>query len=171
MRTRVVVLAVAALLAVAVADAIRSHIGVASPPPARSPTAHVASLSIPPVEAVYAQEHVVRSGRVVLSPEQIDHGFPSSLTGPFTIRDMVVAHDGMLAVDVIRYPPALAPHGAIELWRRGRLVRAFAVDPELLAGGLGTGGPGRFLAAYSAGRSRVTYFDRRGNPVESLRLR
>jgi len=169
--TRVVVLAVAALLAVAVADAIRSHTGVAGAPPGRGRLAHATSLSIPPVEAVYAQEHVVRSGRVVLSPEQIDHGFPSSLTGPFTIRDMVVARDGTLAVGVIRYPPALAPHGAIELWRRGRLVRAFAVDPELLAGGLGAGGPGRFLAAYAADRSRVTYFDRRGDRIETLKIR
>ena len=169
MRSKLVVVAIAALVAIAAADALRPHASVA-PRTTTRPQPSVA-LSIPPVEAVYAQEHVVQSGRVVLTPEQIDRGFPAPLSGPFTIQDLIVERDGTIAVAVVRFPPARQPRGAIEFWRKGRFVGGFTLPAELLSDGLGLSPGGRYLATYSAGHTRATFFDRRGNRVASVSLR
>lgn len=107
---------------------------------------------------------VVRRGKEVLTPEEVDRAFPIPFEegGTFDIAHVAVAPDGTLAVAVYKFPGVGSVRAGIELWRRDRLVGSFEVPPGSFAGGLGFSADGEFVAAFEQGRREATLFDPSG---------
>ena len=173
--SRLVVAAVVFLAAVAVADAMRAR----APAPSREPTVTVVTLNSHGVirddasESIsrqFVETHILRSGRVVLTPEQIAHAFPAELGGRLEIRDIATAPDGTLVVVAVRSPRGRPARGALEFWRDGRLRSAFTVAAAQLDGGLGFSSDG-LVALYSSDRTRATLFDGKGKAVARVGIR
>jgi hypothetical protein len=175
--TRAVVAAVLVLAAVAAADAIRSHVpnrraAAASPTPVVTLNSHglIRDREGEAITRQFAQTHALRSGRAILTPEQIAAAFPAELSGPFKIRDIAVAPDGTLVVAAVRFPRGRPARGALEFWNDGRLESGFTLAATRLNGGLGFSSDG-LVAVYSADGTRATLFERGGNAVANVAVR
>jgi hypothetical protein len=175
-----VVVAVLALAAVAAADAVRGDSSsrvVAGPAEREEARPALAAEAAGGFEAVadgrLTRTRVVRNGREVLSSEQIDAAFPVRFEegGTFDVADLAVAPDGTLAVAVYEFPAAGSVRSGIELWKSGRLVGAFEVEPGSFAGGIAFTDDGRLLAAFEQGRRGVTAYDRSGRRKAFVSLR
>jgi hypothetical protein len=181
--TRAVVAAVLVLAVVAVADALRS---VGGGPSSRSASSAPSGVTAPAIDAQldlvrstragfkpaghFLRTHVVQSGHVVLTPEEIARAFPAQLGGPVDIKDVALSPDGTLVVAVYRFPLDHPARAALEFWRRHRLVGAFTLAPGMLLGGLGFTRDGKLVAAFSGDGMRATLFDRAGNAVADVPL-
>jgi hypothetical protein len=171
--TRVVVAAVAALIAVAVVDAVRQGSGEPSPQ-ARRPEARLTSWRIdrgPPPCRSLARDAcgrydvsggaVRRSGEPFLGARSLGAAFPRSPHGRVEAVRVADGHGDLLAVAV----RDLAGRGAIEVWHdSGAVAAAFPLGPADFAGGLGFSPGGHLVAAYDAG-GRATLYDFRGNEI------
>jgi hypothetical protein len=171
--TRLVLLAVVVLVAVAAADAVRpkgEERVVSSPQSAvvtLAPVHRATSgyIAVGPL----TRKRVFRSGREYLSADSVGSAFPSADAGePFDISHLATAPDGTLALAVYRFPAKEPAQAGIELWRDGRLVRAFRVPPGSFGGGLGFAGNGRFVAMLLADGHSVVLFSRDGRRVGSV---
>ena len=171
--TRVVVAAVAVLVAVAAVDAVRQGSGEPSPE-ARGPEARLTSWRIdrgpPPCRSLvrdacgrYAVRGggVRRSGEPFLGARSLAGAFPRSPRGRVEAVRVADGHGDLLAVAV----RDLAGRGAVEVWHdSGAVAAAFPLAPAQYAGGLGFSPGGHLVAAYDL-RGRATLYDFRGNEV------
>jgi hypothetical protein len=164
--SKLVVLAVLVLAAVAAADTIRpgteertasERVGQAEE--IFHPVA--SSGFVPAGEPV--QNRVLYRGKEYLSPGDIADAFPASLPGAFfEIAHLAVAADGTLVLAVYGFPAGGEPVNAIQIWRDRTLESAFPVRPGTFGGGLGFAGNGRFIAGLSPDGLVVTLFTRQG---------
>jgi hypothetical protein len=170
--TRLVLVAVAVLAAIAAADSLRpggKEKIVPAPQPVAAPTVvHRSSaryLAIGPL----TRKEVLRDGRKYLSSESVDAAFPSPDAGePFDISHLATAPDGTLALAVYRFPAEEPAQAGIELWHRGHLLGAFQVPPGAFGGGLGFADDGRLVATLLADGRSVLLFTRSGKPAGSV---
>jgi hypothetical protein len=167
--TKLVVLAVLVLTAVAAADAFRPAARerqVAQPAGRATPVVvHHASPGFLTVGAL-TRKRVLRNGREYLSEEEVDSAFPLSLRGtPFDIAYVASAPDGTVALAVYKFPEIGAAQAAVELWRGDRLVSFFRVPSGVFAGGLGFDSEGRLVATLSSDGLLVHLFTRDGEPA------
>jgi hypothetical protein len=169
--TKLVVIAVLALAALATADAFRTRAGT-SPGgesiPARTEKRIVHPLTSSGFSAGGETIHnrVLLNGREHLSPSQIAEAFPTPLPGAlFSIAYVAVDEDGTLVVAIYGFPrPGEAADG-IEIWRHGRLQASFLVPVGTFGGGVGFAAQGRLVAGLSGDGLVVHLFTRRGRPV------
>jgi hypothetical protein len=166
--TKLVVIAVLALAALATADAFR--------PRAATP-AGGESIAVPPKERIVhpkassgfsaggenIHNRVLLNGREHLSPGQLAAAFPTPLPGAlFSIAHLAADGDGTLVVAIYGFPrPGEAADG-IEIWRHGRLEAAFLVPVGTFGGGVGFAAEGRLVAGLSGDGLVVHLFTRRG---------
>ena len=163
--TKLVVLAVLVLAAVAAADTIRPGTDERNAEPtggAETIFHPVASSGFRPAgEPV--QNRVLYRGREYLSPRDIAEAFPASLPGAFfEIAHLAVAGDGAVVLAVYGFPAGGEPVNAIQIWREGTLESAFPVRPGTFGGGLGFAADGRLVAGLSPDGLVVTLFTRQG---------
>jgi hypothetical protein len=172
--TRVVVAAVAVLVAVAALDAVRHGVDGEPSPEARRPEARLTSWRIdrgpPPCRTLVRDacgRYVVtggavrRSGEPFLGHDSLAGAFPSSPHGRVEAVRVADGHGDLLAVAV----RDVAGRGAIEVWHDGGAVAgAFPLAPAEFAGGVGFSPGGHLVATYDA-RGRATLYDLRGNEV------
>jgi len=171
--TRIVLVAVVVLAAIAAADALRPAgkervvSNVASVAATRT-VVHRASAGYVAVGA-FTRKRVLRYGQEYLSSDSIDGAFPSPETGePFDISHLAAAPDGTLALAVYRFPAKEPAEAGIELWRQGRLLDAFPVPAGSFGGGLGFADDGRLVATMLADGYTVLLFTRAGKRVGSV---
>ena len=168
--TRLVVVAVAILAAVATADAVRreSRERDVEPPAAAASTPLVVHHSSTGLLAIgsFTRNTLLKNGREYLSEEEVDAGFPGvDEVVPFDIAYAASAGDGTVALAVYKFPYGEPARAAIELWRGHRLVSAFEVPSGIFAGGLGFAADGKLVAALSADGLLVHLFTRTGRPA------
>jgi hypothetical protein len=167
--SKLVVIAVLVLAAVATADAFkpapRERTPASPAEPAQDVVVHRASSGLVAVGS-FTRKRVLRNGREYLSAEQVDGAFPAALQGvPFDIAYVARAADGTVALGVYKFPPAGPVRAAIELWRQEKLVNAFPLRQGILGGGLGFADDGRYVAALSPDGLLVHLFARNGRPA------
>ena len=167
--TKLVVIAVLFLVAIATADAFRSqtHEEVLSPEasPQAAVVIHRATSGYIAVGAL-TRKRVLRNGRDYLSEEQVDAAFPAPLEGvPFDIAYVASAPDRTVVLAVYKFPTPGPAQAAIELWRDGKPLRAFIVPPGSFGGGLGFAEDGRLVATLSSDGLLVHLFTRDGRPA------
>jgi hypothetical protein len=166
--TKVVVIAVLALAALATADAFRLH--------AATPAGDESGV-VPPKERIVhpktssrfsaggksIHNRVLLNGREHLSPSQLAAAFPAPLPGAlFSIAHLAADEDGTLVVAIYGFPrPGEAADG-IEIWRHGRLESSFLVPVGTFGGGVGFAAEGRLVAGLSGDGLVVHLFTRRG---------
>jgi hypothetical protein len=166
--TKVVVIAVLALAALATADAFRLR--------AATPAGDESSVAPPKEKIVHPKtssgfsaggenihNRVLLNGREHLSPSQLEAAFPTPLPGGlFSIAHLAADEDGTLVVAIYGFPrPGEAADG-IEIWRHGRLESSFLVPVGTFGGGVGFAAEGRLVAGLSGDGLVVHLFTRRG---------
>lgn len=159
MTSRLVIIAVAVLAAIAAADTVRGR-GPApeGERPADPQQAVVLRDAGGFVAAGKPRTRVLHKGRLYLTAEQIDDAFPPPLEGVlFNIGHVASAPDGTVALAIYNFGTAGPPKNVIELWRDGRLVRAFPVPPGTFGGGIGFTKDGQLGARAPRGH-RTTIF-------------
>lgn len=165
--TRLVLLAVVVLAAIAAADAFRPEAKERAQPAVRGQNAapavvRKASAGFVAVGA-FTRKRVLKNGREYLNADDIDAAFPGGEEGdPFDISHVAAASDGTIALGVYRFPAKEPAQAAVELWRNGRLVSAFPVPPGSFGGGLGFAHEGRLVATMLADGFTVRLFTRSG---------
>jgi hypothetical protein len=165
--SKLVVLAVLALTAVAAADSFRGEPDERVVPtqtddgqPLVGPAPEYVA------EGARTRTHVTRRGQEYLTAAQIDAAFPAPLQGlPFDIAHTAVAPDGTLALAVYKLPPTGPIRAAVELWRDGELVNAFLVPTGSFGGGLGFTVDGRAVATVTPDGHTAVLFSREGERV------
>jgi hypothetical protein len=171
--TRILLVAVVILAAIAAADALRpagkqrvvARAGTAAP---AVTVVHRSSSDYVAVGA-FTRKRVLRHGQEYLGSAAIDEAFPSSDAGEtFDISHLAAAPRGLLALAVYRFPLEEPVQAAVELWREGRLVSAFPVPPGAFGGGLGFAEDGRLVATLLADGHSVLLFTRAGKRVGSV---
>jgi hypothetical protein len=167
--TKLVVIAVLFLVAIAAADAFRPKAGehaLSSEPHEQAPVVvHRATSGLIAVGA-FTRKRVLRNGREYLSEEEVDAAFPAPLLGvPFDIAYVATAPDGTVVLAIHKFPAAGPAQAAIELWRDGRPLRAFIVPPGSFGGGIGFADDGRLVATLSSDGLLVRLFRRDGRPA------
>jgi len=169
--TRIVLVAVVVLAAIAAADAVRQsekHRVVTERPAAPTTVVRRSSSGYIAVGS-YTRKEVLRHGQEYLSSDSVDAAFPSPDLGePFDISHLAAAPDGTLALAVYRFPAKEPAQAGIELWRQGRLLGAFQVPAGAFGGGLGFADDGRLVATLLADGHGVLLFTRQGKPVGSV---
>jgi hypothetical protein len=171
MASKLVVLGVVVLLAVAAADSFRA----ASSERVVSAGRTQAQRLVGNPEPEYAAEgrpmrtRVSRHGRDYLTAADIDAAFPAPLEGlPFDVAHLAVGPDGTLALAVYKFPPTGPIRVGIELWRAGGLVGAFTVPAGSYGGGLGFTRDGRLVATVSPDGRTAVLFRRDGERVDEI---
>jgi hypothetical protein len=169
--TKLVVIAVLALAALAAADAFRTRSatsadGEATPALARERIVHPLTSSGFSAGGENIHNRVLLNGREHLSPRQIAEAFPTPLPGGlFSIAHLAADEDGTLVVAIYGFPrPGEAADG-IEIWRHGRLESAFLVPVGTFGGGVGFAAEGWLVAGLSGDGLVVHLFTRRGRPA------
>jgi hypothetical protein len=167
--TRIVVIAVAIIAAVATADAVRPEARdarVGTEAPAAAPlVVHHSSAGLLAIGSL-TRKTVLQNGRAYLSEEEVDDAFPAgSERAPFDIAYAANGPDGIVALAVYKFPESQPARSAIEIWRGHRLVTSFEVPSGAFAGGLGFAAEGRLIAALSSDGLLVHLFTRRGRPA------
>jgi hypothetical protein len=144
--TKLVVLAVLALTAIAAADTLRGRGDGERPSP------RAASVAELPDAGGYTlagrpKTRVLLRGDVYLSADEIAKAFPDPLEGVlFEIGDAAMAPDGTLALAIYNFGTPGPPRNAIQLWRDGELLAAYSVPPGTFGGGIGFTLDGRVVA-------------------------
>jgi hypothetical protein len=166
--TKVVVIAVLALAAIAAADTIRpegTETRVAPPSTPRAAVRHpVASSGFMPAGS-RIRNRVLLHGREYLGPEEIARAFPRPLPGAlFDIAHLAAGPDGTLVLAIYGFDPGNAA-SAIQVWRDGELESSFLVRPGTFGGGIGFAAEGRLIAALSPDGRVVNLFTRSGEPA------
>ena len=162
--TKLVVIAVLVLAAVATADALRME------RPQQTLTRRHQTIPLQTSARLTVdsstRKRILRKGREYLSAEQVDREFPGPPGSvPFEIAHVAAAADGTVALAIYRFPPGAPVRAAIELWRNGELVSAFPVRPRVLGGGLGFAEDGQYVAALSPDGRLVHVFAHDGRLV------
>jgi hypothetical protein len=171
--TRIVLVAVVVLAAIAAADALRPSgkdkvVPVASSFLQPQTVVHRSSSGYSAVGA-YTRKEVLLGGQEYLSSDSVDAAFPSPDLGePFDISHLAAASDGTLALAVYRFPAGEPVQAGIELWREGRLLDAFQVPAGAFGGGLGFADDGHLVATLLADGHSVLLFTREGRPAGSV---
>jgi hypothetical protein len=171
MMSRLVIVAVLVLAAVATADSFRQEARDRVVEPAAARQGDERLTRGIPHEFTVAPERtrVLRNGRQYLSAEQIDAAFAPPLEGAsFDIAHLATARDGTLALAIYKFPSIGPPRNGIQLWRDGDLVAAFTVPPGTFGGGLGFTSDGEHVAAVSPDGRRANIFERSGESVGSI---
>jgi hypothetical protein len=167
--SKLVVIGVFVLVAIAVADAFRGDRREQVIPSAASSQPqvvvhHATSGFI--AEGAFTRKRVLRNGREYLSEEEVDAAFPAPLEGiPFDIAYVAQAPDGVVVLAVYKFPELGPVQAAIELWRERKLLRAFKVPPGSFSGGVGFAEEGRLVATLSSDGLLVHLFTRDGRPA------
>jgi hypothetical protein len=167
--SKLVVLAVLVLTALAAADAFRagpSERTIAASAPASSPVVvHRATSGLIAVGA-FTRKRVLKNGREYLSAEQVDSAFPSELEGiPYDITYVASASDGTVALGIYTFPYGSPARALIQLWQGHSLKGTFRVPEGAFAGGLGFAEHGRLVATLSSDGLLVHLFTREGKPA------
>jgi hypothetical protein len=171
--SRLVLVAVVVLAAIAAADAVRPDgkerggTSAAAAAPARTTVKRASAgyLAVGP----FTRKRVLRHGRQYLSSASVDSAFPSPDLGePFDISYLAAAPDGTLALAIYRFPAKKPAQAGIELWRDGRLLGAFGVPPGAFGGGLGFADHGRLVATLLSDGHSVLLFTRAGKRAGSV---
>jgi hypothetical protein len=153
--TRIVVVAVLALAAVAAADTIRPEaLETARRAPApigelmqHDPASHYALAGSP------VRNRVLYRGGEYLSPDQVKRAFPAPLPGAlFQIAHLAAKEDGTVAIAIYGFPAGGEPADAIQVWKDGNLEASFLVPPGTFGGGIGFADAGRLIGALSPNR-------------------
>ena len=171
--TRLLLVAVVVLVAVAAADAIRPDgeertVSAAPGRPTAQPAVHTSSSGYVAAGA-FTRKRVLHHGREYLSSDAIDAAFPSLESGePFDISHLAVAADGTLALAIHRFPAKEPVEAGIELWQEGRLLAAFQVPAGSFGGGLGFADEGRLVATLLSDGHSVVLYTRTGKRVGSV---
>jgi hypothetical protein len=144
--TKLVVLAVLVLTAIAAADALRGRDGGAQPRPRADSVPELGDAGGYTL-AGRPKTRVLVDGGVYLSADQIADAFPDPLEGVlFEIGHAAMAPDGTLALAIYNFGMSGRPRNAIQLWREGKLVAAYSVPPGTFGGGIGFTADGRVIA-------------------------
>jgi hypothetical protein len=165
--TKLVVIAVLALAALATADAFRpraaTSAGESTPALPKERIVHPKTSSGFSAGGESIRNRVLLNGREHLSPSQIAEAFPTPLPGAlFSIAHLAADEDGTLVVAIYGFPrPGEAADG-IEIWRHGRLESSFLVPVGTFGGGVGFAAEGRLVAGLSGDGRVVHLFTRRG---------
>jgi hypothetical protein len=166
--TKVVVIAVLALAALATADAFRLRAATSagdesSVAPPKERIVHPKTSSGFSAGGENIHNRVLLNGREHLSPSQLEAAFPTPLPGGlFSIAHLAADEDGTLVVAIYGFPrPGEAADG-IEIWRHGRLESSFLVPVGTFGGGVGFAAEGRLVAGLSGDGLVVHLFTRRG---------
>jgi hypothetical protein len=168
--SKLVVIAVLVLAALATADAFRPRSEHAAADQ-RSPAAQVAVVHPIASSGFTAggesiRNRVLLNGREYLSPGQIAEAFPTPLHGAlFSIAHLAAAEDGTLVVAIYGFPRAGEAADGIEIWRHGRLESSFLVPVSTFGGGVGFARDGRLIAGLSGDGLLVHLFTRSGRPA------
>jgi hypothetical protein len=168
--TRLVVLAVLALAALAAADAFRAGpkerivadeaVDLAQPVAVHRATSGLIAVG------VLTRKRVLKDGRAYLSAEEVGEALPMGLaTVPFDIAYVASASDGTAALGIYSFPYGGPARSVIELWRGHTLVKAFRVPSGAFAGGMGFADEGRLVATLSPDGLFVQLFTRSGKPA------
>jgi hypothetical protein len=165
--TRLVVLAVLVLAALAAADAFRAS------PKERTVSDQAVNL-VQPVAVhratsgliavgVFTRKRVLKDGRAYLSAEEVGDALPTGIESvPFDIAYVASASDGTVALGIYGFPYGGPASSVIQLWRGHRLVNAFRVPSGAFAGGIGFAEEGRLVATLSSDGLLVHLFTRSG---------
>jgi hypothetical protein len=165
MASRLVILAVLVLAAVAAADSFRAEANERVAPTEGTQSRRLVVKTVPEYVAKGGAMHtrVNRRGRPYLSAAEIDAAFPAPLEGlPFDVAHLAVGPDGTLALAVYKFPPTGPIRAAIELWRQDELVNAFNVPTGTFGGGLGFTVDGRLVATVTPDGRTAVLFTREG---------
>jgi hypothetical protein len=168
MTSRLVVLGVLVIAAVAAADSFRAEANERVVAAERTEGRRLVGNPAPEyvAEGEMMRTHVNRRGRPYLSAVEIDQAFPAPLEGlPFDVAHVAVAPDGTLALAVYKLPPTGPIRAAVELWHRGELLSAFNVPTGAFGGGLGFTADGRLVATVTPDGHTAVLFSREGERV------
>jgi hypothetical protein len=168
MVSRLVVLGVLVLAAVAAADSFRGDPKERLLSNERTQRQRLVGNPVPEyvAEGERARTRITRRGREYLTPAQIDAAFPAPLEGlPFDVAHLAVAPDGTLALAVYKMPPTGPIRAGVELWRDGTLVSAFVVPTGSFGGGLGFTADGEHVATVTPDGHTAVLFSREGERV------
>jgi hypothetical protein len=171
MVSRLVILAVLVLAAVAAADSFRAEANERVVPAERTQGQRLVGNPAPQYVAKGGAMHtrVNRRGRPYLSAADIDAAFPAPLEAlPFDVAHLAVGPDGTLALAVYKFPPTGPIRAAVELWRQGELVSAFIVPTGTFGGGLGFTADGRAVATVTPDGLTAVLFSREGERVGTI---
>jgi hypothetical protein len=168
--TKLVVLAVLVLAALAAADAFRAS------PKARTVSDQAVDFAQPVVVhratsgliavGVFMRKRVLKDGRAYLSEEDIADALPSGLgSAPFDVAYVASASDGTAALGIYGFPYGGPARSIVELWRGHTLLNAFRVPSGAFAGGMGFAKEGRLVATLSSDGLLVHLFTRAGKPA------
>jgi hypothetical protein len=160
MLSRLVVGAVAILMLVAFADAVRP----------RRAAVPVEAEERSPVRWLVERAPDLRGRRAAPSLQEIEAAFPGPAGGRYDVSHVAAAGDGLLVVAVYRIDGLEPIRAALQLWLAGSLLHAFPVEPGSFAGGLGFGPGGSLIATFSLD-GRPALYDRRGRHVPASALR
>jgi hypothetical protein len=168
--TKLVVIAVLFLAAVAAADAIRPRSEPAGSDviraTAQKAVVHPVASSGFTAAGRTIRTRILHDGRDYLLAEEIETAFPAPLHGGLLqVAHLAAAPDGTLVVAVYAFPPGRPAVDGIEVWRDGRLESAFLVPVGTFGGGMGFAGGGRLIAGLSGDGLLVHLFTRRGRPA------
>jgi hypothetical protein len=171
--TRLVVIAVLVLAAVAAADSLRPRAGqravAGSARAPGGPIVHATTSSGFSPAGGTMRNRVLLNGRDFLSSDEIARAFPTQLHGAlFDIAHLAAGEDGTLVVAIYAFPHGGQPADGIEIWRRGRLESSFLVPVGTFGGGIGFADHGRLIAALSGDGLAVNLFSRRGRAAGTI---
>jgi hypothetical protein len=172
--TRVLVAAMVLLAAAAAGDALRGSGADGSSPHERAPVPEAERRLVGQLRSLFRpggarlDDRVLYAGREYLGSKAIADAFPSDVRGPVHIAKLTVARDGTLALGVYRFPSGRPFEGAVELWRRRRLVGAFRVPDGYFGGGLALSRDARYVATFSHDGQLRAVFDRTGRRLSHL---
>jgi hypothetical protein len=129
--SKLVVIAVLVLAALAAADAFRAgphERPIAVSEAALSPVVvHRATSGLIAVGA-FTRKRVLKNGREYLSAEQVNSAFPSELEGiPYDITYVARASDGTIALGIYTFPYGSPARALIQLWQGHSLEGTFRV--------------------------------------------
>ena len=172
--TKLVLLLVAVIAAVATADALRDSSRESVPRTAerQAPTAPAQRFTPGAPSGFFGNGHylhtqVLSEGRVHLSEDAVAEAFPAPVEGPIDISKVALAPDGTLVLAVYRFPAVSDARAGLELWRGRELVGAFTVPPGSFAGGIAFNRDGSLVATFSRDGELRGVFDRDGNRVRA----
>jgi hypothetical protein len=167
--SRLVVLAVLVVAALAAADAFRaspSERTVTVAEPASGPVVvHRATSGLIAV-GEFTRKRVMKNGREYLSADEVVSAFPGELSGiPYDITYVASASDGTVALGIYKFPYGEPARAIIQLWQGHSLEGVFRVPEGAFAGGLGFAQDGKLVATLSSDGLLVHLFTRDGKPA------
>jgi hypothetical protein len=166
--TRLIVVGVLVLTAVAAADTIRPEARERQTPApvagselvGHDPASEFALAGSP------VHNRVLHRGREYLNPDQVREAFPAALPGAlFQIAHLAAKEDGTVVLAIYGFPAGGEAADAIQVWKDGSLEASFLVRPGTFGGGIGFAEEGRLIGAVSPNRLVVTLFTTDGRRV------